>query len=255
MKNIDNLKKYLQENNKIAVAFSGGVDSAVLLFLARKYADNVKAYFVKSQFQPDFELDDALSVCSFLNVDLSVINVDVLTVEKITDNPVNRCYYCKKAIFTQIINHAENDGYDLIFDGTNASDDVSDRPGYKALKELSVASPLRDFGLTKSDIRTIARENNIPVHSKPSYSCLATRVPTGVKINEDILNITQASEGFLFSLGFVDFRVRFIDGNAKLELSENDFKRLCENRKAVYDYLKKYYKNVYVDLKVRNSYE
>ncbi|MBR0412307.1 MAG: ATP-dependent sacrificial sulfur transferase LarE [Eubacterium sp.] len=246
---IDNYFK----NKSVAVAFSGGVDSAVLLMLAVRYAKRVKAYYVKSAFQPQFELDDAREIVQLLGAELDIITLDILGDAQITANPANRCYYCKKRIFTAICSAAERDGFDCVCDGTNASDNVADRPGFKALKELGVESPLRDCGYTKTMIRTLARENALPVADKCSYACLATRIPTGVEITGDLLNKTEAAENELRSLGFHNFRVRYLDGAAKLELSTRDIMLYNSDKDSVDTMLLKYYNGVYLDSKERND--
>ena len=138
------LEEFFNQNPKVAVAFSGGVDSAFLLYAAKKYAKEVRSYYVRSQFQPRFEYEDALKLASELGVPLSVIELDVLSDSKVCANPPNRCYFCKKVIFSSIIKHASEDGFSVLLDGTNASDNASERPGMAALEELKVLSPLRD---------------------------------------------------------------------------------------------------------------
>lgn len=247
------INEFFNKYPVVGVAFSGGVDSSVLLALAKKYAKRVKAYYVRSQFQPQFESEDALKVAEKLNTELEIINVDVLANEKVVMNPPDRCYYCKQSIFTCIIKKAESDGIDTVLDGTNASDDVSDRPGMKALEELGVLSPLRLCGYTKAAIREIARAEGLPVADKPSYACLATRIPTATPINAEMLKVTEKAEGFLSGLGFKNFRVRWLGSAAKLEIREADLERLMNNRNGIYTELKKYYGNVYLDLKERTD--
>ncbi len=135
-------KTFFKDHPEVAVAFSGGVDSAYLLYLANRNCSRVCAYYVRSQFQPDFEYEDAVSVCSKIGVDLFVIDVDVLADETVVSNPADRCYHCKKRIFSAIIDRADKDGFNTVFDGTNASDDEGDRPGMRALRGMVVISPL-----------------------------------------------------------------------------------------------------------------
>ena len=149
------------------MAFSGGVDSAYLLYMACKYAEKVKAYYVKSAFQPQFELEDAERFAKELKADMAILRLDVLSDEKVRQNPPNRCYYCKKRIFTAIREHALNDGFQVLLDGTNASDDAGDRPGMVALQELSVLSPLRLCGLTKQEIRMLSKKAGLFTWDKP----------------------------------------------------------------------------------------
>ena len=247
------IKKFFENNSAVAVAFSGGVDSAVLLLLAKKYAKRVKAYFVKAQFQPQFELDDARAVAALLDADMKIIELDVLKDETVKQNPNNRCYYCKKNIFSEIIKNAKKDGFSVILDGTNASDDISDRPGYRALREMNVYSPLKLCGYTKSDIRKLALKNKLPVANKPSYACLATRIPTGTKITDELLKKTEQAENALRKEGFENFRVRYLNGAAKLELGKNEHKLLVEKKERVYTLLSKLYDGVLLDLKERED--
>src|SRR5690606_21522455 len=131
------LSAFFKKHPSVAVAFSGGVDSSYLLSAAVKDAEKVHAYYGKSAFQPQFELADAIRVAKQLRVVLTVVEVDVLCCPQIVANPADRCYYCKKLLFAKILDQATKDGYDLLLDGTNASDDADDRPGMRALKELA----------------------------------------------------------------------------------------------------------------------
>ena len=153
------IKEFFQRHGKVAVAFSGGTDSAYLLYAAGKFAETVKAYYVKSAFQPKFELDDAKRIAAELNLPLTVLEVDVLSDADVISHTPKRCYFCKRRIFTAIREAAIRDGFDVLLDGTNASDDVADRPGMAALAELSVLSPLRLCGLTKADVEKIFYSN------------------------------------------------------------------------------------------------
>ena len=247
------IENFFQLHNNTAVAFSGGVDSAVLLFFAKAYARNVKAYYVRSQFQPDFEYEDALKVAEILDTDLEVIEVDVLSDSEIVKNPANRCYLCKKRIFGAIKNAAARDGFETVVDGTNASDDINDRPGFKALKELGVISPLRECGYTKKEIRIIAEENSLPVFDKPSYACLATRIPMGNRITSDLLEKTEKAENLLMKEGFRNFRIRYADGDARLELGKKEAEMFNKNKEKIISLLTAYYGSVYLDSRERTD--
>lgn len=203
-----NLRDFFRENPKTALAFSGGVDSAYLLYAALECGAQVRAYYVKSVFQPRFELEDARRLAEELEADMRELPADVLADTVIAANPVDRCYHCKRRIFTAIAAAAAEDGFPVLMDGTNASDDAGDRPGMRALRELSVRSPLRECGLTKDRIRQLSKEAGLFTWDKPAYACLATRIPTGVAITEDRLRKTEAAEQYLTSLGLTDFRVR-----------------------------------------------
>lgn len=245
------LREFFTEYPKIALAFSGGVDSAYLLYAAKEYAEEICAYYVKSEFQPQFELDDAMKLAEMLNIDMKILSVDVLTESKVKNNPVDRCYYCKKKIYDAIVHAAKEDGFSVIVDGTNASDDAGDRPGMKVLQELAVFSPLRMCGLTKKEIRRLSREVDLFTWNKPAYACLATRIPTGEEITLEKLNTTEMAEDFLFSLGFSDFRVRYENGGAKLQLQESQLALLIEHRKEILNKLKEKFQTVVLDLEVR----
>ena len=154
-------------------------------------------------------------------------------------------------IFENILKAASKDGFKVIIDGTNASDKVDDRPGMKALEELEVKSPLRLCGLTKSDVRVLSREAGLFTWDKPSYACLATRIQTGEVITEEKLKATEVCEDYLFSLGFTDFRIRCVGEDAKIQVSKDDIRQVVELRDEIRRVLKKYYKNVVLDLEVR----
>lgn len=245
------IKEFFAENNKIALAFSGGVDSSYLLYAAIANKATVKAYYVKSQFQPEFEYKDAMRLIKKLGADYEVIEVDVLANKDVAANPCNRCYYCKRVIFESILKAAKADGFNVIIDGTNASDKVDDRPGMKALAELEVKSPLRLCGLTKGDVRNLSREADLFTWDKPSYACLATRIPTGEVITSEKLKATEVCEDYLFSLGFTDFRIRSVGDDAKIQVSKQELNQVIELRDEINRVLKKYYKNVLLDLEVR----
>ena len=202
------LSCFFRENPQVALAFSGGVDSAFLLYRAVKSGCRVTAYYVKTPFQPEFEYEDACHLAEELGADMQTIHLDLLAQPCIARNPENRCYYCKKAIMTAILEQAKKDGYPVLIDGTNASDDCADRPGMAALKELSVRSPLREAGLSKEDIRKRSKEAGLFTWDKPAYACLATRIPSGTEITIKMLETTEQAEQYLKTLGFRDFRLR-----------------------------------------------
>ncbi|MBR3469510.1 MAG: ATP-dependent sacrificial sulfur transferase LarE [Lachnospiraceae bacterium] len=245
------LQEFFRENPKVAVAFSGGVDSSYLLYAAKQYAKEVRAYYVSAEFQPRFEYEDAMRLAKEIGAQVSVIKLSALEIPKVAENPTNRCYYCKQGIFGAIWKAAKEDGFSVLLDGTNASDDAGDRPGMKALAELSVRSPLRECGLTKAQIRELSKEAGLFTWDKPAYACLATRIPAGEVITKEKLARTEAAEGFLFSLGFKDFRVRSKEGHARIQLPEAQWGLLMQHRAEILQELSKYYETVSLDLEVR----
>lgn len=245
------LQEFFWENPKVAVAFSGGVDSSYLLYAAKQYAKEVRAYYVSAEFQPRFEYEDAMRLAKEIGAEVSVIKLSALAVPGVAENPANRCYYCKQGIFGAIWRAAKEDGFSVLLDGTNASDDAGDRPGMKALLELSVRSPLRECNLTKAQIRELSKEAGLFTWDKPAYACLATRIPAGEVITKEKLARTEAAEGFLFSLGFKDFRVRSKEGHARIQLPEAQWGLLMQHRAEILQELSKYYETVSLDLEVR----
>ncbi len=245
------LERFFAENPRAAVAFSGGADSAYLLYAAVKAGANVKAYYVKTAFQPQFELEDAKKLAGELGTPMQVLPLDILCDQTVMANPPDRCYHCKKRIFSAIRAAAAQDGFSVLLDGTNASDDAGDRPGIRALKELSVRSPLREAGLTKAEIRRLSKEAGLFTHDKPAYACLATRIPTGETITAEKLRRTEWAESYLAGLGLRDFRVRTMGNTAKLQVRASDLNLVVTHREQITAELGKAYEGVLLDLEVR----
>ena len=197
------LEMYLLREPKLAVAFSGGCDSSLLLAAAKLAGCEVHAYLVKTAFQPAFELADARAVADALDVPLTVVEADVLADGAICANPPDRCYRCKRFIFQEVRAAAAADGFTVIVDGTNASDDPARRPGFKALAEAGVVSPLRRAGMTKANVRHVLagleeRFGLAPgalMAAKPSFPCLAVYVSEGEPITEASLAEAARARG------------------------------------------------------------
>ncbi|EXG78214.1 ATP-dependent sacrificial sulfur transferase LarE [Cloacibacillus evryensis] len=246
------LNDFFKENTRAALAFSGGTDSAYLLYMALKCGAQVRPYYVKTPFQPRFELDDALRLARELGTELTVIEYDILDDGLIAANPADRCYHCKKKLFGLLLRErAANDGFPLIIDGTNASDEAGERPGMRALCELGVRSPLRECGLTKTEIRARSRTAGLFTWDKPAYACLATRVPAGRRIDRELLQRVEAAERELFALGFTDFRVRVFHEAARIQLSPEQMAEALKRREDILARLKKYFDIVLLDMETR----
>lgn len=245
------LKEFFNKYPKFALGFSGGTDSAYLLYAANKYGADIKPYYIKTAFQPQFEYNNAVQFCEKLGISLTVIEYNILSNFDIADNPSNRCYYCKKSMFSLLKQHAKDDGYSLIIDGTNASDNADERPGIKALDELSVRSPLKECGLTKDEIRRLSKEACLFTWNKPAYACLATRIPYGTKITHNTLTKIEKSENFLAKIGFSDFRVRVSGNTAKLQVTAEQFDLVIKKQNKIFAELSKYFDNVLLDMKTR----
>ncbi len=245
------LNDFFAEYPDIAIAFSGGTDSSYLLYAAVKAGANVRPYYVKSAFQPVFELEDAERLCRELGVSMRVIECDVLEDPMVRSNPADRCYYCKRRLFGLLTKTAAEDGYRVLADGTNASDLAGDRPGMKALEEMKVLSPLRMCGLTKDMIRQASRDAGLFTWNKPAYACLATRIPTGVSITRDTLEKIEAGEQALFDMGFSDFRIRVFHDAARIQIPENQMPRVLAMRATIRERLKPFFPVVLLDLEER----
>lgn len=239
----------LRREKKLAVAFSAGVDSTLLLKAAVDTLgnENVLAVTALSASFPEREADEADVFTRGIGVSRITVEVDQLSIPGFRKNPANRCYLCKKVLFTQMIEAAREKGFTVMAEGSNV-DDLSDyRPGLKAIEELGVMSPLREAGLTKAEIRKLSSELGLPTWNKPSFACLATRFVYGETISDEKLRRVELGERLLQDLGFKQFRVR-IHGEegrlARIEVLPGDLEKLlglrqeiaAEFRRAGFDY-------------------
>lgn len=200
---VEPLEVFLSREPRLAVAFSGGCDSSLLLAAAKLAGCEAHAYLVKTAFQPDFELADARAVADALEVPLTVIEADVLAEAAICANAPDRCRLCKAFIFRAIREAAAADGFTVLVDGTNATDDPARRPGFAALEEAGVVSPLRRAGLTKANVRAVLAQlegsfgldAGTLMSAKPSFPCLAVYVPEGGPIDKDSLAAAARARG------------------------------------------------------------
>lgn len=245
------LSSFFLQNPRIALAFSGGVDSSYLLYAAMRAGCDVHAFFVKTAFQPQFELDDALRLAKELDVPLTILYHDVFAHPQVVANPPDRCYYCKHALFQMMKEEAEKAGYPVLMDGTNASDNGDDRPGMKALTELSVRSPLRECGITKAEIYSRSKKAGLFTHDKPSYACLATRIPAGTSIDAQTLQRVEKAEEWLFSLGFSNLRVRVQGHAAKIQLPADQLVKAAIRSDEIRQGLGTLFDDIWLDLAPR----
>jgi uncharacterized protein len=226
MEKLKLLQKYILDIGKegLCIAFSGGVDSTLLLKVASQVlGDKLTAVTFSSRLSPKLEICEAQNLAKQYNVRHFTLEFDEFEDERILDNPPERCYICKKYIFTKLLEFCRKNELGAVADGTNADDLKQHRPGLRALIELGVYSPLANCGFTKQEVRMLAAELDVTVHNKPSAPCLATRIPYGTRLSDELLKRVEAAEQYLVSLGFKGCRVRAYDKLARLEVKTEEF--------------------------------
>lgn len=251
MQKAEALKDFFKTHPKAAIAFSGGTDSGYLLAAAVRSGADVRPYYIKTAFQPQFELEDALRLTKELGVKPEIITADILNEADVALNRADRCYRCKRFLFSLLKERAVKDGYHLILDGTNASDDADDRPGMKALRELNIQSPLRLCGITKDEVRILSKREGLFTWNKSAYACLATRVPCGTIIKAETLALVERAETNLAKLGFSDFRIRIRGGAALLQVPEAQMEKVLQKKEDIRALLANGFSSVMLDLKAR----
>ena len=231
---LEQLKDIIKGCGSLAVAFSGGVDSTFLLYVAHEVlGDKAVAVTSVTTVFPHREKDEASSFCKEHGIRQIEVTFDELEVPGFADNPPDRCYLCKKALFTNMMNVCRREGIDHIAEGSNTDDNGDYRPGLKAIAELGVLSPLREAGLTKSEIRELSREFGLPTWDKPSYACLASRFPYHSKITADKLSMVEKAEDYLIGIGLRQVRVRIHDKAARIEVPVELFDVVMSRREEV----------------------
>lgn len=220
----------LAGRGRLAVAFSGGVDSAFLLWAARRALPpaDLLALTAQGPLFPRRESREAAELAEALGVSRLVLDFEALAVPLVAANPPDRCYHCKRALLERLTAAARERGFDLVADGGNLDDLDDFRPGARAVRELGIVSPLKEAGLTKTDIRRLSAENGLPTWDKPAFACLASRVPYGQALTRETLARVERAEDFLLALGFREVRVRCHDQVARLEVGADERSRFFD---------------------------
>ena len=224
---LEELKINLKEMGKVAIAYSGGVDSNFLLKVAKDTLgeENVLAITISAMMHSSREIKEAINYAKEYKVNHLLYKVDNLNLKEFTENGPLRCYYCKKFIFSKIKEIANEHNIKYILDGTNLSDLCDYRPGIKALEELNIISPLKNSKLSKDEIRILSKELNITTYKKPSFSCLATRIPVYDEITKEKLKMIEEGENFLQDNNFNQYRVRLHNNMARIEVDKNEINK------------------------------
>ena len=239
---LNKLKENISGLGSLAVGFSGGVDSTLLLTVAHEMlGDKAVAVTALDDAFPEREYAETTAFCEERGIRQIIVQTNPLEIEEYRHNAPDRCYHCKRAFFSEIKRIAEEKGIEHVAEGSNTDDMGDYRPGLKAVDELGILSPLREAGLSKADIRELSKEMGLPTWSKPSYACLASRFVYGEEITAEKLHMIDRAEQFLIELGFVEERVRIHGNLARIEVPAADIPRIAadEIRSSIYEEFRK----------------
>jgi uncharacterized protein len=234
------LQQMLSDLKSCAIAYSGGVDSTFLIKVAYDtLGKNALAVTATSTTYPKRELADAKRFAHSIGIPHVIIHSEELDIAEFSDNPPDRCYYCKKELFRKIQQIAQEHHLNAVLDGSNTDDTLDYRPGAIAREELDIKSPLKDVGLTKQEIRNLSSAMHLESSGKPAFACLASRFPYGTKITSERLKQVGSAEEYLFSLGIRQCRVRYHDHIARIEVALDDLQTILTHAQRIVKHFKK----------------
>ena len=250
MADLESLRKYIKELNKVCISFSGGIDSTFLLKVASLVLDkeNLLAIIANGDMLQKSDLNDAISFLKDNDINYKIIDFKPLEIEQFRLNKKNRCYYCKYNLMSNIKKEALKEGFEYVLDGKNKDDLNVYRPGNKASEELNILSPLALFDFTKKDIRNYSKDLEIPIWNKPSNSCLATRFPYDTYLSKEKLIMVESAENLIRNLGIDNVRVRYIENTAQIEVDKIFFNKIINNDKIINNIKNLGFKNVLLNL-------
>jgi len=236
---LEQLRNNLKKMKKVAVAFSGGLDSTFLAKIANETLNaEAIAITINSSVFPDWEIEESKKIASEIGIKQIVVDFDQNEIKGFSNNTKDRCYICKKELFSVIIAIAKKNNYNIILDGSTLDDKFDYRPGVKALKELQIISPLKDLNFTKKEIRDLSKKIGLSTWNKSSFACLASRFPYGTTITKEELEKIEKAEDFIRKFGLKQFRVRHHDEIARIEVLKDDFNLILENSEKIISYFK-----------------
>ncbi len=234
MTKLDDLRTIMRGAGRVAVAYSGGADSTFLLKIAQEELGvGVLAVIVDSEVMPSGIVLEASEIAREMGVDTAVVRMDIRTIQGFTENGRDRCYFCKRAIFQNIISLASAKGFDTVVDGSHSGDREDDRPGRRALKELGIRSPLTEAGFEKDDVRYFSELMSLPTAQKPASPCLATRIPFNDPITAEKLRQVEGAERAISDLGVEVLRVRHHGAVARIEVLPTDMPKVLSSRDPI----------------------
>jgi len=247
---IDILENNIKKLKTAVVAFSGGVDSTFLLKITSNLlGNNCLAVTLQTSAHSQKEINEAKKIAKSFSIPHHLLKIDITKIKRFYENPSDRCYHCKKYMFSTIIDFAKSHNISSVLEGSNLDDLDQYRPGLKALKELGILSPLVQANLTKQDIRSLSKQFHLSTWDKPANPCLATRIPYNTRISEDILNQIEKAENVLYSLGIKQSRVRYHHEIARIEVKKDDMKKILSSADNIIKSFKKLgFKYITIDI-------